>query len=293
MEPDVSITTHILNYIAWLKAHLKQVAQWAIIIIVVGTGLGLFFYNRSQREVRASDALSEVRAPVTPGQPAPPVPPEAYLKVATEYAGTKAAVRAILEAGGAFFVQGQYGDSQKQFERVLREYPESPWRAEATLGIARTSEALGKTNDAVAKYEEVRKMATAAVADEAKLDLARVYEAQGRQVDAVKMYDELVKAYPYSGLGAEAGMRMEDLTNRIPSLGTNLAPVTPPMNPMTMMTNRLGTNRFAITNLQRSNVIRMTNMLRPPAGTPATPPPAAVPVPAPAPAPAPGTNAAK
>ncbi len=65
------------------------------------------------------------------------------------------------------------------------------------------------------------------------------------------MYDELVKSLgPYSGLGNEAGMRMEDLTNRIPSLATNLTPVMPPPTAMNF------TNRMAMSNLQAS---MMTN----------------------------------
>ncbi len=295
MEPDVSITTQILNFMAWLKTHLKQVIQWAGIIIVVACLLGYFVYNRSQREVRASEALADIRTPSNPSQPTPPDQAQAFVKVANEYPGTKAAARALLDAGGAFFVQGNYVESQKQFDRVLKDYPESPWRAEAQLGIGADLEALGKTNDAAAKYDEVRKNATAAVADEAKLNLARLYEAQGRQVEAVKMYDELVKAYPYSGLGAEAGMRMEDLTNRVPALATNLVPLTPPPSAMTMMTNRFGTNRIAMSNLQNriTNIIRMTNAPTPRPGASATPPPVVVPKSAPAPATPPATTPAK
>lgn len=272
----------ILEALTWLKANLKQVIIGTVIVIVVGGTVGFAVSHHMQREVRASEALSEVQTPNSSMAAPLPGQAEAYLKVANDHAGTKAAARALLEAGGVYFVEAKYADSQKAFERELKEYPESPWRVEATLGVAAALEQLGKTNEAIAKYEEVRKNATAAVADEAKLSLARMYENQGKRVEALKMYDELLKAYPYGGLGMEAGIRLEDLTNRYPALGTNLVPVMPPtMPPTIMMTNRPGTNRvITLSNLpprMATNMTRITNISAAKAPTAGTTPPTSAP----------------
>ncbi len=290
MEPDVSITTKLLDLLAWVKANLKMVIQVTVIAAVVIGGTYWFVHSRAQRHVKASQALSELRTSPGPNN-APAAKPQDFLKVAQDYPGTKAAARALLEAAGAYYIEGQYAESQKAFERLLREYPESPWRAEATLGIASTLEAQGKTPEAIAKYEEVRKNPNAAVADEAKLNLARLYEKQGRQAEAVKMFDELVRAYPYSGLGAEAGMRMEQLTNANPALATNIVPPAPPASAMTMLTNRIGTNRMSLTNLQNrmvtNTIMTMTNVR--PSATSTVP----LRIPTPVPQSSTGTNVAK
>jgi len=187
--------------------------------------------------------------PINPGKAPRSGLAEEYLKFAQEYAGTKAAARAVIQAAGALYAEGQYADAQKQFERLPREYPDSPWVAEAHLGAAASLEAQQKHPEAVAKYEEVRRrFATAAIADEAKLGLGRLYEVSNPP-EAYKLYDELIRANPYSGLGAEAGMRQADLLDKHPEL----KPKPPaPIAPSVVMTNPplIGTNRvITLTNL--------------------------------------------
>ena len=267
--------------LTWLKANLKNVILGAIIVIVVGGGLGMFIHNRSQREVRAGEALSEVLTPATSTATPLPGQLEGYLKVAQDFPGSKAAARAIVMAASMQFAQSNYVEAEKLFQREIKEYPESDWRSEANMGIASCYEQFGKTNEALAKFEEIRK-SSAPEADDAKLKVASILEAQGKVIEALKLYDELLKSYPYAGLGMEAGMKLEDLTNRIPALATNLTPVNPPAPPpnLVAVTNRPTSNRvIMITNLvTTTNVMSATNL---PAPTPPTAPPAA------------GTNATK
>ena len=71
---------------------------------------------------------------------------------------------------------------------------------------------------------------------------------------ALDLYDELVKANQYSGIGSEAGLRMEDLLSQHPELKKTNAPIMtpPPMTRPTNLANRM-TNRPQIT---------MTNLTR-------------------------------
>lgn len=220
-----------MDAVAWLDKNRKQVLIGVVAAVVI-IGGGILFYNyQSQRETRASKALSEVRQPPSPTGVPGPGTAEAYIKVANEHSGTKAAARALLEAAGIYYVQGRYAEAQQQFDKVIRDYPASEWQAEAALGVAACLEAQGKIPEAAAKYDEVRKrFANSPIVDTAKLNLARMYEQQEKPAEAYKLYEELVKLAqmnPYSSLGNEAGMRMEDLQEKHPELVKTNAP--PPL----------------------------------------------------------------
>jgi tetratricopeptide (TPR) repeat protein len=218
----------LMDLIAWLDANRKQVLVGAAIFVVVVGGAALFFYNQSKREVRASEALSEIRLPQNPGGVPPQGTAESYLAMAKEHPGTKAAARAVVDAAGTYYSQARYAEAQQQFERVLREFPESPWQAEALLGVAASLEAQGKSPEALAKYEELRKRyANSAVVDMAKLSSARILESQNKSAEALKLYDELLKISemnPYSSVGNEAGLKREELVEKHPELAKTNAP---------------------------------------------------------------------
>lgn len=288
-------STWLMDAAAWLEKNRKQVIIGAVAAVVI-IGGGILFYNyQSQREARASKALSEVRQPQSPTGVPGPGTAEAYIKVANEHSGTKAAARALLEAAGVYFVQGRHAEAQQQFDKVIREYPASEWQAEAALGAAACLEALGKIPEATAKYDEVRKrFANAAVVDTAKLNLARMYEQQDKPAEAYKIYEELVKLTqmnPYSGLGNEAGVRMEELQEKHPELvKTNVPPpltqtITPQLQPgATSQVRTITLTNFAqsaVTNTASSTTKPLSVVVQTNASQPTATPPANAPAPAP------------
>jgi TolA-binding protein len=268
-----------LNLLGWLEVNKRKVAMGAGIALVAGLVIAYVAYDQSQKEVRASQALSEIRASYNPMQAAPPGLADSYFKVAKDYSGTKAGERAAIMGASALFVDGNYAGAQQRFEQFLKDYPESPWLAQAQFGIAAALDAQKKTTEAVAKYEEVRKrFPSDAVADETKLALGRLYEQQNKPEDAYKLYDELVKANQFSGIGSEAGIRMADLEEKYPQLAkTNTPPpmVNPMINPALTRSNmniQVGTNK-AMTGA--TNMIKrvLTNTVTVPgAGAPASAP---------------------
>jgi hypothetical protein len=159
------------------------------------------------------------------------------------------------------FIEGRPADAQKEFERFLREYPESPWLPQAALGIASSLGAQGRTNDAIAKYEEVRRrFGNDPVVDEVKLSLGRLFEGQGKNEEAFKMYDEVMKGgmAMQSGLAVEAQLRQQELVKRFPALAVPKMPVMPPATP--------GANASNVQVVRMTNpVTRMTNTLQRPA----------------------------
>jgi tetratricopeptide (TPR) repeat protein len=292
MDSDITQSARWLNFLAWLELNKKRV--------ILGGGIGagvillamIFIYQQSRKEARASEALSEIRAPFSPAAPTPPGLIEAYLKFVHEHRGTKAAGRALLQAAGLLFTEAKYAEAQTHFEQFLRDHPSSPWLGSATLGVAASLEAQGKTKEAFEKYDELRKrLPNDPVIDEAKLALGRLYEADKKNEEAFKLYDELTKANPYSGIGAEAGLRREDLLEKFPELAKLQTP--PPSAFPTNVSSAIATNfpraatnltSIVVTNLRGTSapVVPKTNAASsaPGPNVPATsPPPADTPVP--------------
>jgi tetratricopeptide (TPR) repeat protein len=264
-----------LNFLGWVEANKKQLIQWGIGIVVVVGAVIAFFNYQLQKEKRASEALSNVRAPLSPATPIAPGTADAYLKVAKDFAGTKAAGRALLMAASTKFIEGDYAGSQKLFEQFIREYGDSPWLAQAYYGIAADLDAQHKTAEATTKYEEVRRrFATDPIADQTKLALARLYEQQSKPAEALKLYDELTGPNAVSGFGSEAQVRREELLDKHPELKTNLPPALS-ANMLQQLTNQL--LRSAATNAQKSmatNRAIVTNITSAPVKAPVANPPA-------------------
>src|SRR5207245_8911890 len=166
-------------------------------------------------------------------------------------------------------------EGQKKFQQFAREYPASPFIPEALFGVASCLDAKGKPADAIGKFEELRRRyGKSSIMDQTKLTLGRLYEEQSKPAMALDLYEELVRANQ-SGIGSEAGLRMEDLLAQHPELKKTNAPIiTPPPAPrLTNLASRM-TNRtpMTITNLTRrtSNIpsIVMTNRPSPTGATP-------------------------
>jgi len=257
MDSHATQSDSYLRFVTWVQANLKRIIIGAVIVLVAIAVIAYISYEQGQKEVRASEALANIAVPLNPAAPTPPGIADAYLKVAKEHEGTKGGARALLQAGGAYFVEGKYADAQKIFEQFVKEYPESDWIPQAHFGIASSLDAQGKTDDAVAKFEEIRRrFANDATSDEVKLALARLFETQNKPADAHKLYSELVQANPYGGMGSEAGVRKEDLEKKFPELARTNAPMTSlPQMPIPLVG---ATNRPAPTN----RVITISNMIR-------------------------------
>jgi TolA-binding protein len=155
---------------------------------------------------------------------AAPVAPDAYIKVANDYPGTEAGQRALLIGASDLFAAGKYDDAQGQFQKFIQQYANSPFTAQAALGIASCYDAEGKTNDAVNAYQGViDRYGTQNVVPQAKLSLARLLESQGKFKEAQNTFEELARTVPGS-IGSEANERLRVLMIAHPEL----QPTNPP-----------------------------------------------------------------
>jgi TolA-binding protein len=256
MQSDATQSDNFIRFVAWVQANQKRLIIGTAIVLIAVAVVSFITYEQGQKEIRASRALANVPTPANFGAAPRPGTAEAYLKVAKDFEGTKAAARALLQAGAAYFTEGKHADAQRTFEQFLKEYPTSQWVTQAHYGIAASLDAQGKGAEAVAKFEEIRKrFANDATIDEVKLALGRLYETQNKPGEAHKLYTELVQANPYSGIGSEAGVRKEDLEEKFPELAKTSAPIAAMPTPVPLTAS---TNSPASTN----RVITLTNTAR-------------------------------
>src|SRR5712691_7906315 len=116
---------------AWFEANKKQALYATVGIVIVGLVIWFIVWQRDEKRIAAGEALSNVSAGQIDGLASHSAAAQAYLKVASDYAGSTAGARALLMAAASYFTEGNYTEAQTQFERFMREYPGSPFRGEA------------------------------------------------------------------------------------------------------------------------------------------------------------------
>jgi TolA-binding protein len=239
MESDVTQSAAFFKAWAWAEAHRKQLLMGLAGAAVVGVVVGFYISQKHQKQVSASEALSLAtsQAMVT-GKPAAP---GEFQKVAADHAGTSAAERALLLAGGRFFAEGKYAEAQAEFQKFSRAHPGSEFAGIAALGAANALEASGKTDEAIKAYKEItERRSTDPVMPQAKLALARLYQAQGNLTQARDTYRQLAQ----TGMGSatqEAMLQLQLLMRKHPELMETAAPTQAPMI-LSAATNALSTN---------------------------------------------------
>lgn len=219
MESDATQLEKMLKLWAWFEANKKQVKLGAIIAGVLAVVIAFVVWQRSENERKAGEALSDVFVPLAmaaPGARGSGV--EGYQKVALTYPNRDAGAQAMLLAASGLFTDGKYKDALAEFDRFVREHPESSFLGETLLGRAACFDALNQTNEAVAAYKTlIDQHPTESMIPQAKFALARLYEGQGKTEQARNLYED-VGNNRYSSIGSEAGIRLEELLQKHPEL---------------------------------------------------------------------------
>jgi predicted negative regulator of RcsB-dependent stress response len=219
-----SSSTALYDLLAWAEVNKKRLAVGAAVVAALAAAIGLYAYNRAEGETAAAKALSEVVYAQTGQRGATPSAAE-YLKVASNHPGTRAAERALILGAGAMFAEGKYAEAQAQFERFLKQSPESALAPVASLGVASCLDALSKPEEAMTAYQKViAKHPGDPVVGQARLALARLYEAREQPEQALRMYRELTRPGVQSAWSREASMRQEQLLRKHPQLAPTNAP---------------------------------------------------------------------
>lgn len=215
METQDASAEFLLKLWPWLEANRKRLIYGAV---VAAAALFAWYFIVTQREANAlaaGQALAKVQLTL-PQNPSAPQVADAYLKIATQYAGTVPAERAQLEAAAVLFSAGRYDDAQAQFQKLAAADSAGPVAPAARLGSATSLEALNKLDAAAAEYRAVvSAYPNAAEALPAKFALARLLEGQGKLQDALSLYQEVMRAPLAGSYGNEAAQHIGALQQKL------------------------------------------------------------------------------
>lgn len=219
MDSEKRQNNSLYEFLGWLEANKKRVTiGTAVTLAVIGLIATVIWY-KNQQEFAASEALSALRLPLHPSDPVPPDTADKLQKLAAEYAGTAAAVRAELIRAGLLYTDGKYPEAQTAFENFVRDHADSQWVPQATFSAAVCLDAQNKVNDAIAKYEDfARRYPTDPNVDQARLDMAGLYEASGKPAQALEQYDKISKSMSFGPAFSEAQERQRLLFLKFPQL---------------------------------------------------------------------------
>jgi len=211
MQAQDEASVFLLKLWPRIEANKNRIIAVAV-LIVIAVGIGwIFAVQRQQKEADAGEKLTQLT--LNPG-----AKPEAYLKIATDYSGTKAGERALLQAAAELFDSGHFVEAQAQFQKFLGENPNSELAANAALGVASSLDAQNKIDLAAAAYQQVlRNYTDATPVNAAKMALAKIDEAQGRYNNALASYQDIAQQSMVSFMRQEAMLRLMDLKNKIPT----------------------------------------------------------------------------
>jgi len=181
----------MLTFLAKVEEHKSTIIKVGVCLFLAYTVIYSVTYFKDQKEKNASAALLALRVDRSADEKEASSGAE-FLAIADDFAGTKAAPRAVLLAAGQYFKKGKYAESQSAYQRFQADFPGHPLSDSAALGLAATVEAQGKTSDALSSYKNLlTQFSDSHIAGQAELAVARINEAQGKLEDAFSTYEKL------------------------------------------------------------------------------------------------------
>jgi len=220
-------------------------------VLLVGSGIGLFWFLQAQQQNRAAgleyQALQYYHQQVAPDdqKPAPSKEDndrkaiEQFQKVLDEYPRTPSAALARYYKGNAYMELKDYDSAISAYRSFLEGNPADAVMVGMIyqrLGYAYLEK--GSPEEARQSFEKVDGLAGAINKDQAQYELGRIDEKLDKKEDAIKQYQELINRYPDSMFLSEAqrrltalGVKTESKTNptvRVSPTGKPLAVVPAP-----------------------------------------------------------------
>jgi predicted negative regulator of RcsB-dependent stress response len=218
MDNEVKNTADFYRLVAWAHARRKQLIWISVTVVAVGLIVGVYTWHKNYNESMASESLSKLKLPAS-SEPATATGADPYLKLASDYPGTRAAARALLIAGGILFDANKFKEAQSQFEKFLAEYGDFSLASQAAIGVAACLEAQGKLPEAASRYDDiVKRHSMDPTAPQAKSSLARIYVAQNKPELAFELYQQMAQANNQDSWSSEAGIQAEELLLKYPNL---------------------------------------------------------------------------
>jgi len=191
----------------WIELHFTKVLTGlAALLLVIGMLWGFNAYGASkERRARLDYAVTMQNWPSDENSTR-----QAWEKVITdlerylkEYSGTPPAMDAQLDLARAYFQTQQYENALQRTKKVLDQSPRDNLRLLAQYQLAPTLEALGKTDEAITLWNDLKSKDSPELTREADWNIARLYARKGDYAKAAEEYDAALKvsgSYPNSAL---------------------------------------------------------------------------------------------
>lgn len=230
MESQDAAATFFFKLWPQLEANKNKIIGTVIIVAVVVVGYSFYSWEHNQNQIEAGDALTQTLIS-TPQTADPATIASSYLDVSTQYAGTPAGERALIQGAAALFVAGKYADAQTDFQQYLNSHPDGEFAGQAALGVAKSQEALEKYDVAAGSYQHIiDSSADAQAVIESKFSLARLDMRNKNYTEALRLLQDVMQADPYGALGNEAGQLAFELKSKVPAAPPVVPPGASPMN---------------------------------------------------------------
>lgn len=227
MSSGTTQTTGFYDFLAWLENNRDKVIMGAAALVILGFGFFYLRWQSEQTELKASDALLQLRAPLGSTDQTDAPTSDDFLAIASTYPSTSAAERAELLAAGALFADGKYSDAATKFDVFYRDNSNHSLAATAAYGAAVSLEAQGKQAEALSAYQKIlTQHSNVSFLDDVKLAIARIYEANEQPELAFKTYEELTENLT-NPRSAEATSRKERLSAQFPELAVTNTSASP------------------------------------------------------------------
>lgn len=245
---------------AWLEVNRKRVLFGGVGVLVVVVLGYILYWMRGQAELRANDALLALRPTAGASDTKPAATPEAFVKIAGEYASSAAAERALLIAAGRYYDAGKYAEAQAQYQKALDHDASGLLAPVAALGVATSLDAQDKVDAAMSAYQAVvAKYPDSPSAADAKMAMATLHESRNEPAVALRLYDELMANRSAGRSAMMASAKREELLKQHPELAKTNAPVTLPAAASTVTNAAAATNTVpAATNATATNAAAAT-----------------------------------
>ena len=205
-EPDFSS----LNQEVFWALHGKKIIFAAIAALLVLLAVGFYFGWRTLQSSQAQAAYDSATNI------------EGWQTVADRFPGSIAAGNALLRIAAQQASDSHFAESDKTYQRFVRDYPKHPFAVNGLMGLATNAEAEAKPDQALGYYTEITsKFGTTYLAPMALLNQARLTEAKGQVKEARQFYEMVVQRYPQSVVAQIASVEASRLNDR---LGNDVKP---------------------------------------------------------------------
>ena len=213
----------------WSAEHKgKLIAAAAIVIVVIGAALGIWYYWSIQDEKASIDFTRGVQTLNALIRPAgmPPQPDllsfasaneratearKQFQAIVDKYPHTRAADYARYFIGVTSSQLGDYPAAERELKAVS-EMRNSDLSALGKVALASVYRNTNRTKDALDLYKALIADPTRTVGKtSAEIQLAETYEAAGMNADAKKLYEQIQKESPQTEAGQIASARLQEL----------------------------------------------------------------------------------